>query len=231
VRLLRVLQDGEFARVGSGEVLRSDARVIAASNVDLARAVEQGTFRRDLYYRLSVFPVHVPPLRERREDIHTLVIHFLEHYKQKTGRFVAGISREAVRALVSYDWPGNIRELENAIIRAVALCERLVRPEDLPERVREAVIAQEHAAALRAPEAHSHEEPARDVAPVADEPLISLSELEGRHIARVLAHTGGNKQAAARLLGIDRTTLQRMIKRHGLDTNGARANGDDPSHA
>ncbi|HEX8186927.1 MAG TPA: helix-turn-helix domain-containing protein, partial [Pyrinomonadaceae bacterium] len=136
-------------------------------------------------------------------------------------------SRDAVRALVSYDWPGNIRELENAIIRAAALCERLVRPEDLPERVREAAAAHDR-------QQHPHdpagrEEAANDAAP-ADEPLVSLSELEGQHIARALAHTGGNKQAAARLLGIDRTTLQRMIKRHGLDAGGARANGDDNPH-
>src|SRR6185503_13695702 len=110
VRLLRVLQDGEFTRVGGSDVIKADVRVLAASNVDLERAVEQGKFRTDLFYRLSVFPITLPPLRERREDIHPLVIHFLEHYKQRTGRFVSGISKEAVRALVSYDWPGNVRE-------------------------------------------------------------------------------------------------------------------------
>ncbi|HEX8686749.1 MAG TPA: helix-turn-helix domain-containing protein, partial [Pyrinomonadaceae bacterium] len=130
--------------------------------------------------------------------------------------------------LVSYDWPGNIRELENAVIRAVALCDSVVRPEDLPERVREADAAAHEQAAPRADEARTHEVPARDdVHAAADEPLVSLSELEGRHIARALRHTGGNKQAAARLLGIDRTTLQRMIKRHGLDAGGARENAED----
>ena len=99
VRLLRVLQDGEFTRVGGNEVLKTDVRVIAASNVDLERATELGTFRRDLYYRLSVFPIVLPPLRERPEDIHPLVIHFLEHYKQKTGRFISGISKDALQAL------------------------------------------------------------------------------------------------------------------------------------
>ncbi|MGH9945497.1 MAG: sigma 54-interacting transcriptional regulator, partial [Pyrinomonadaceae bacterium] len=103
VRLLRVLQDGEFTRVGGNEVLKVDVRVIAATNVDLERAVELGTFRRDLYYRLSVFPVRLPPLRERRGDIHPLVIHFLERHKQKTGRFVPGIAKEALQALVNYD--------------------------------------------------------------------------------------------------------------------------------
>src|SRR3982751_2732673 len=136
VRLLRVLQDGEFTRVGGNEVLKTDVRVIAASHVDLERAVELGTFRRDLFYRLSVFPIRLPALRERPEDIHTLVIHFLEHYKQKTGRFVAGISKDALQALMSYDWPGNVRELENAIERAVIIASgRQIELDDLPEAI------------------------------------------------------------------------------------------------
>ena len=123
-----------------------------------------------------------------------------------------------------YEWPGNIRELENAVVRAVALCDQVVRPEDLPERVRAAVAAMTTA---HAPASETSATPAADaLAPQASEPLLSLSELEGRHIARVLASTGGNKQAAARVLGIDRTTLQRMLKRHKLDANGARDNGD-----
>jgi two-component system response regulator AtoC len=229
VKLLRALQEGEIRRVGSNHTLRVDTRVIAATNRDVEQEVREGRFRQDLFYRLNAVTLHLPPLRERREDIMPMARHFAE--RACPAGDPVSFSRDAVRVLVSYDWPGNIRELENAIIRAVALCERLVRPEDLPERVREAVSAQEQAAALRAPEANPPEEPARDMAPTADEPLVSLSELEGRHIARVLAHTGGNKQAAARLLGIDRTTLQRMIKRHGLDTSGARANGDGPAHA
>src|SRR5437588_6903692 len=136
VRLLRVLQDGEFTRVGGNEVLKADVRIIAASNVDLERAAEQGKFRRDLFYRLSVFPITLPALRERREDIHPLVIHFLEHYKQRTGRFVSGISKEALRALVSYDWPGNVRELENAIERAVIIAAgRQIELDDLPTAI------------------------------------------------------------------------------------------------
>ena len=134
VRLLRVLQDGEFTRVGGGEVLKTDVRVIAASNVDLERAVEKNSFRRDLFYRLSVFPIRLPSLRERPGDIHPLVIHFLEHYKQKTGRFISGISREAVRGLTNYDWPGNVRELENAVERAVIIASgRQIELDDLPK--------------------------------------------------------------------------------------------------
>src|ERR1043165_6442619 len=136
VRLLRVLQDGGVTRVGGSELLKTDVRVIAASNVDLARAVELGTFRRDLFYRLSVFPIKLPSLRERPGDIHTLVIHFLEHYKQKTGRFIPGISRAALRALIGYDWPGNVRELENAIERAVIIASgRQIELDDLPEQI------------------------------------------------------------------------------------------------
>src|SRR5437660_863522 len=142
VRLLRVLQDGEFTRVGGNEVLKADVRIIAASNVDLEKAVDDGTFRRDLFYRLSVFPISLPPLRERREDIHPLVIHFLEYYKQRTGRFVSGISKEALRALTSYDWPGNVRELENAIERAVIIAAgRQIEIDDLPSAIGN-VIAQ-----------------------------------------------------------------------------------------
>ena len=103
VRLLRVLQDGEFTRVGGNEVLKADVRMVAASNVDLERAIDEGKFRRDLFYRLSVFPIHLPALRERPEDIHPLVIHFLELYKQRTGRFVSGISKAALQALIGYD--------------------------------------------------------------------------------------------------------------------------------
>ena len=211
VRLLRVLQDGEFARVGSGEVLRADVRVIAASNVDLARASEQGTFRRDLYYRLSVFPIHVPALRERREDIHTLVIHFLEYYKQKTGRFVAGISREAVRALVSYDWPGNVRELENAVERAVIIASgRQIETDDLPEQI--AAAAREERTRTRGERERAASE-GRTVTLELDVPA-ALDEIERRAIEATLDYTGGDKTRAARALGIGRKTLYRKLRQY-----------------
>ncbi|MGH9917042.1 MAG: sigma-54-dependent Fis family transcriptional regulator, partial [Pyrinomonadaceae bacterium] len=136
VRLLRVLQDGEFTRVGGNEVLKSDVRVIAASNVDLQLAMAENRFRRDLYFRLSVFPIHLPSLRERRMDIHPLVIHFIEHYKQKTSRYVSGINKDALQALIDYQWPGNVRELENAIERAVIIASgRTIEIDDLPETI------------------------------------------------------------------------------------------------
>ncbi|HBR58798.1 MAG TPA: hypothetical protein DEA22_15220, partial [Blastocatellia bacterium] len=111
-KLLRVLQDGEFSRIGGKNIVKTDVRVIAASNVDLEKAVEEGRFRKDLFYRLSVFPVTLPPLRERMEDIRPLVYHFLERYKEKTGRFISGISKDALRAFENYEWTGNVRELE-----------------------------------------------------------------------------------------------------------------------
>ena len=226
VKLLRALQEGEIRRVGSNHTIRVDVRVIAATNRDVELEVREGRFRQDLFYRLNAVTLHLPPLRERREDVMPLARHFAE--RAAPAGAPISFSRDAVRALISYDWPGNIRELENAVIRAVALCDRLVRPEDLPERVR---LAGEHdpAAAHDAAESAPHAPP--DEAGREDERLISLSELEGRHIARVLRHTGGNKQAAARLLGIDRTTLQRMIKRHGLDAGGAGENGEGKAQA
>jgi two-component system response regulator HydG len=240
VKLLRALQEGDIRRVGSNQTIRVDARVIAATNRDVEHEMREGRFRQDLFYRLNAVTLHLPPLRERREDIMPLARHFAERAAAAGGP--VSFARDAVRALVSYDWPGNIRELENAIIRAVALCERLVRPEDLPERVRAAAAqAQMHATELQphATEAQMHATETQTTAaqadgssrPTDDEIPVSLSELEGRHIARVLAHTGGNKQAAARVLGIDRTTLQRMIKRHGLDTNGAREGGEPSRHS
>src|SRR5688572_7636337 len=136
VKLLRVLQDGELTRIGGSEVVKTDVRVIAATNIDLHKAIDDGRFRKDLYYRLSVFPVTLPPLRERAEDIHLLVFHFLETYKEKTGRFVSGISKEALRALVNYEWFGNVRELENAIERAVIIASgRQIELDDLPEAI------------------------------------------------------------------------------------------------
>ena len=157
VRLLRVLQDGEFTRVGGNEVLKADARIIAASNFDLERAVDEGKVRRDLFYRLSVFPIQLPSLRERREDIHPLVIHFLEHYKQRTGRFVSGISKAALRALINYDWPGNVRELENAVERAVIIAAgRQIELDDLPTAIGN--VAAERKALIRVERAQAASE-------------------------------------------------------------------------
>src|SRR5436190_5466347 len=119
VRLLRVLQDGEFTRVGGNEVLKTDVRVIAATNKDLEKEIEEGRFRRDLFYRLNVYPIVLPPLRERAEDIYQLVVYFIERYQQKSNKRVLGVSDRALHLLKSYPWPGNVRELESCIERAV----------------------------------------------------------------------------------------------------------------
>jgi two-component system, NtrC family, response regulator HydG len=209
VKLLRVLQDGEFTRVGGNEVLKVDVRVIAASNVDLERAAEGGKFRRDLFYRLSVFPVRLPPLRERREDIHPLVIHFLEHYKQKTGRYVSGISRDALSALINYDWPGNVRELENAIERAVIIASgRQIEADDLPEAVGRAAL--EERARARASRSGAARE-GRSVRLEIDVPS-TIDDIERRAIEATLDYTSGDKTRAARALGIGRKTLYRKLE-------------------
>lgn len=209
VRLLRVLQDGEFARVGGNDVVRSDVRVIAASNVDLEKAVETGTFRKDLYFRLSVFPITLAPLRERAEDIHILVYHFLDRYKEKTGRFVSGISKDAMRALISHDWPGNIRELENAIERAVIIAAgRQIEAEDLPAAVRSnAFEANTHARMERAQAAGE----GRTIGLEIDLPS-SLDEIEKQVIEATLDYCSGDKTRAASLLNISRKTLYRKLE-------------------
>src|SRR5438067_4007941 len=211
VRLLRVLQDGEFTRVGGNEVLKADVRIIAASNVDLERAAEQGKFRRDLFYRLSVFPIQLPSLRERREDIHPLVIHFLEHYKQKTGRFVSGISKPAIQAMMSYDWPGNVRELENAIERAVIIAAgRQIELDDLPLAISRGDIEQE--ALNRAERAQAANEGRS--AKLEIEVPSSMDEIERQAIEATLDYTSGDKTKAARLLNIGRKTIYRKLDQY-----------------
>ncbi len=207
VRLLRVLQDGEFTRVGGKNVIKSDVRVIAATNVDLEQAIVEGTFRRDLFYRLSVFPIAVPPLRERAEDIKLLVFHFLEEYKAKSGRFVSGISDEAMRALVNYHWPGNVRELENAIERAVIIASgRQIEIDDLPEAIASSAgHSSAHARYARLSIGGSGLE--------IDLPA-SMSEIEKKVIEATLEYTDGDKSQAARLLNIGRKTLYRKLEQY-----------------
>ncbi len=215
VRLLRVLQDGEFTRVGGNEVLKTDVRVIAASNVDLERAVEEGRFRRDLFYRLSVFPIHLPSLGERPEDIHPLVIHFLEHYKQKTGRFISGISKPALEALISYDWPGNVRELENAIERAIIIASgRQIELYDLPEAVSKRALD------ARTQLRHERSEAASEGRAVALEIDVpsAMDDIERQAIEATLDYTSGDKSRAARILGIGRKTLYRKLQQYSSNS-------------
>ena len=211
VRFLRVLQDGEFTRVGGNELLRADVRIIAASNVDLERAVDEGSFRRDLFYRLSVFPINLPPLRERREDIHPMVIHFLEHYKQRTGRFVSGISKPALSALISYDWPGNVRELENAVERAVIIAAgRQIELDDLPSAIGNVLSKRD--AMVRAERAQAANEGRS--AKLEIEVPSSMDEIERHAIQATLDYTSGDKTRAAKLLNIGRKTIYRKLDQY-----------------
>jgi two-component system, NtrC family, response regulator AtoC len=209
VKLLRALQEGEIRRVGSNRTQRVDVRVIAATNRDADQEMREGRFRQDLLYRLNAVTLYLPPLRERREDILPLARHFAQR-AAGAGVRPLGFSRDAIRLLENYDWPGNIRELENAVVRATALCDQVVRPEVLPDRVRRFSEANLTTGLSRANGDDDNE----------NGELLTLAELEGRHIRRVLARTGGNKQAAARILGIDRTTLQRKIERDNLNGDG-----------
>ena len=211
VKLLRVLQDGEFTRVGGREVIKTDARVIAASNIDLEKAVDEGEFRKDLFYRLSVFPIVVPPLRSRPEDIHLLVFHFLELYKEKTGRFVSGISKEALRALVNYEWTGNVRELENAIERAVIIASgRQIELDDLPEAISQR--ASESFAQARHERAKAASEN-RSINLEVEFPA-TMEEIEKNAIELALDYTSGDKSRASRLLNIGRKTLYRKLEQY-----------------
>ena len=211
VKLLRVLQDGEFTRVGGKQVLRTDVRVIAATNSDLEKAVDAGTFRKDLYYRLSVFPISLPPLRERMEDIHLLVFHFIEEYKKKSGRFISGISKDALHALINYHWPGNVRELENAIERAVIIAAgRQIEIDDLPEAIgssaAEAIAKERQDRATAATEGRGIGIEIKLPSP--------MDDIERQVISATLDYTDGDKSRAARLLQIGRKTLYRKLDQY-----------------
>jgi DNA-binding NtrC family response regulator len=189
-KLLRALQEREVKPVGSTERRQINVRVIAATNRDLDSAIRAGTFRQDLYFRLNVVQVKLPPLRDRKSDIPILVTAFLEKFSESNGP-VRTISDDAMRRLIAYDWPGNVRELENAIERAVALGSGpIVHVADLPSNL---------------------QYPASERVPEKDE-ILPLEELERRAILRTLRETGGDKLSAARMLGIGKTTLYRKLK-------------------
>jgi DNA-binding NtrC family response regulator len=193
VKLLRVLQDGEVRPVGGNRAIHTDARVVAATNVDLDRGVAEQRFRQDLYYRLSVIVIRIPPLRERREDIPMLIEQFVRNASARTGRHVV-ISPEAVVSLTSYRWPGNVRELENTIERLVVFSRGRIELADLPGTVLAAPSLEERLF----------------------QDLPTLDELERRYLIHVLEAVGGNRSRAAEALGIDRRTLYRMAERLGV---------------
>jgi DNA-binding NtrC family response regulator len=204
-KLLRVLQEKEFRPVGSLNTRRSDFRIIAATNRDLAAEAERGVFRRDLYFRLNVLPLHLVPLRERMEDIPALVKHFLE---------AAGgertVAPELMEVLLSHSWPGNVRELGNCIRQMVVMSpERVLTPRDLPEGFRDLVVPAQPKPPGSADCAHPNL-PANNAA----EPVLPLLEMERRAILNALEQSGGDRGAAAHLLGIGRTTLFRKLKEY-----------------
>jgi DNA-binding NtrC family response regulator len=203
-KLLRVLQEHEVKPVGGTETVPVDTRVVAATHQDLEGLVRTGRFREDLYYRLNVVSLKVPPLRDRPDDVPLLAVHFLRQYSAQSGRPVHGFSRVAMSALVRYGWPGNVRELENVVDRAVALATGSVIEEaDLPERLLAVVGGQP------APESRAVTSP---LLGLSDRP--PLEEIIRRYVLGVLAEAGGNKSEAARVLGIPRRSLYRMIERY-----------------
>ena len=195
-KLLRVLQEREITKVGSSQVIKVDVRIVAATNKDLQKAVKREVFREDLFYRLSVVPITLPPLRERRNDIPLLANHFLKKYNRKRRKDIRAISGRAMKALVQYDWPGNVRELENAIERAVVLSENdVVKPPDLLY----------YGLTVETPSSSDTGEAKR------------LIDVEREHIAKTLKMFNGHKGKTAEWLGIDRKTLRLKLRRYGIE--------------
>jgi DNA-binding NtrC family response regulator len=196
-KLLRVIEHREFERLGGRKTIKLDARVIALTNVDLDAAVTAGRFREDLFYRLNVINIRVPPLRERKDDLSQLIEHFLKHSSAKHGRDVQRVSPVARAVLKAYDYPGNARELANIIERAVIVATgKKVEAEDLPAGLSAAVSAQQRKSKRQ-----------------------SLAQLEAAYISEILAATGGNKAESARILGISRKNLYEKIARYRLSTD------------
>ena len=212
VKLLRVLQEGEIERLGGGgKSRRIDIRLIAATNVDLAGEVKGGRFREDLFYRLNVIPVNVPPLRDRRDDIPLLAQHFVQVYAEKNGKAISGCTPMAIERLSEYGWPGNVRELENAIERAVVLTragQSVIDEDALPREIRDATPGTASASSLTFPIG------------------MPLSEIEMRVIHETLRHTRGDKRLTAKLLGIATRTIYRRLE--ATDPDAPAGSGDGP---
>ena len=207
VKLLRVLQSREYSPVGDTRVLKADVRVVAATNMDLEKAVAEGHFRQDLYYRLNVIMLHVPELKRRASDIPELVEHFMATAREKTGRQISQISRAAMQLLMDHSWPGNVRELENTIERAMLLCAgSRIEPTDLPVRVR----------GLGAPGRNSPKLPDAGI-----DLRAAVESYENDLIRQALDRTGWNKNRAANLLKLNRTTLVEMMKRKRIAPRAA----------
>lgn len=197
VVLLRVIQERRFERVGGEQTISTDARIVAATNKNLKKAMTEGSFREDLYWRLNVIPIQVPPLRERKEDIPQLVANFLDRYNERLGKNIRSCSSEAMDLIFSHNWPGNVRELENAVERAMVLAKgQMITPADLPPDL----AAEE---CLTQPARHA----------------TNLDRVEKDHVRSILERCEWNKYKAAKLMGISRSTLYSKIRKHGLEAN------------
>jgi transcriptional regulator with PAS, ATPase and Fis domain len=208
VKLLRVLQESEFERVGGIKTTKVDVRVVAATNRDLAQEIEAGRFRKDLYYRLNVVPIHLAPLRDRTSDIPALVAHFLDKYNRRLNKKVESISDEAIAMLQAYPWPGNIRELENLMERVILFVEGVrIEQKDLPGPVRGGTPASPVALGAT---------PKPGETPLKDFLKLRQAEIEKSFIVQALQKTEGNVTRAAKLLQISRKSLQTKMKEFGL---------------
>jgi DNA-binding NtrC family response regulator len=202
-KLLRALQEREVTPVGASEAVPIDVRVVAATHRDLEGMIAEGTFREDLFYRLDVVPIEIPPLRERRQDIPALAEHFRHDVNAREGRSVPGFALDVTHRLGAYDWPGNVRELENLVERLVVVAgNRMVVMDDLPAHLRLTVVDLENATL--------------DLPETGVDLRIFLTQLEERLIAQALERTGGNKNRAAELLGMNRTTLVEKLRRRNV---------------
>jgi two-component system, NtrC family, response regulator AtoC len=203
--LLRVLEERRFQRLGGNDAISVDVRIVAATNRDLKKAVREAKFREDLFYRLNVIPILIPPLRDRREDIPLLVDTFLTRLAAEMGKRIEGVAADGMTAMLAHDWPGNVRELRNVLERGAVVAQgTIIKLSDLGL-------------------------PARGEAPPRPGTLASLEEVERRHVAAVLAHTGGNVSQSARILGIDRVTLYNKMRKWGLRRDGEEAPGHGSS--
>ncbi|MBN1894672.1 sigma-54-dependent Fis family transcriptional regulator [bacterium] len=207
VKLLRFLQDGEIRRIGENDPVHVDVRLIAATNQNLEKGISEGKFREDLYYRLNVIPVMLPPLRKRRDDIPLLINHFLEQYNKQGKALLKTVSPEAMGVLTGYDWPGNVRELENVIERALILSSKsIIQSEDLPAMIRK-----------------NHPKQAGDAGSAVPvlAPDQTLEEVEKQYILKTLDRYTWNQKKASELLGISTTTLWRKLKSYGIEPKKA----------
>ncbi|MBN2037260.1 MAG: sigma 54-interacting transcriptional regulator [Chitinispirillaceae bacterium] len=206
VKILRFLQEKEFERVGESVTRKADVRIIAATHRDLRRMVREGRFREDLYYRLKVFPIFIPPLRERKEDIGPLIDHFIARFNAQTGKSIKGLNHDAAVTLMDYCWPGNIRELENAIEHAFVTCrDELIDLFDLPLEIRRVELRKDVCRSV----------PETQHAPAGVSGPVRRHRVSGEEIRRAFQESNGNMSEAARILGVDRTTVWRWMRKKG----------------